>query len=436
MKLQYRVLLFLMLFGLSNLLSAKTPTIERWQTNEGMTVLFMQEKSVPMVDVAISFWAGSAFDDLHPGVAALSNELITKGAGPYSEQVFSEALESLGAQLSNDVSKDLASFQIRTLSQASTLKQSLKLFSLMLTKPRLTEEAFELLKVQQKHAVKLAQQSPAKVADLEIFKLLYGVHPYAHPLLGSEESLDKLSLQDCKTFFNTYYVAPNTTLAIVGDLTLKEAKFYAETLSKALPNRKPNTTIPTASLPEKAQTHHLPFQSSQTAIRIGQIAIDYKSQHYFPLLVGNYTLGGSGLTSQLAYEVREKRGLSYGVYSYFQRLQQNGPFMISLATKNQSANAALNITEETFSRFLNSGPTEAEMTMAKQYLSGSFPIQLSSNRKIVAILQRMGAYQLPNDYLETYLTNIEKVRRTEIKKAFNQVLNPEKMVTLTVGSRS
>lgn len=428
---------FILILGLSALsftFAAKTKNlaIAQWKTAEGMSVLYLPQKSVPMVDIGITFFAGSAYDEKHFGIAALTNELMTQGAGPLNNQNLSEALDNLGAILNNDVSKDLATLQLRTLATSPTLENALTLFSLILSKPRFDKAPYQLAKIQQQHALALQQQSPNSVANDALFEALYGTHPYAHPSLGNKKSIDAISLDAVKTFYKNHYVANNATLAIVGDMDLAKAKAFSKALSKALGHKKFNQKLPIAHS-KKAQEKHISLASSQTAIRLGMLGIGYDNPNYFPLVVGNYTLGGGGLSSQLALEVREKRGLSYGVYSYFERMKEKGPFLIGLATKTSQKDKALKVTKETLTHFLEKGPSDKELQKAKQYLTGSFPIQLSSNKKLLPILLRMGAYQLPNDYLDTYLANIENVKQSEIKKAFNDVIDLNDLTIITVG---
>jgi zinc protease len=150
-------------------------------------------------------------------------------------------------------------------------------------------------------------------------------------------------------------------------------------------------------------------------------------------MVGNYILGGGSLVSRLGIEVREKRGLTYGVDSQFLPMPGEGPFVIGLSTKNNQAAQALTITHDTLNAFIQDGPKEQELESAKHYLTGSFPLSLASNRSIANLLLRMSFYHLPDNYLETYVARINSVTNDEIKLAFKQHVNPDKMLLVTVG---
>jgi len=168
-------------------------------------------------------------------------------------------------------------------------------------------------------------------------------------------------------------------------------------------------------------------------VLIGLPALKRGDPDYFPLLVGNYSLGGGGFVSRLMKEVREKRGYAYGVQSYFLTMVQPGPFQIGLQTKKAQTNEALKVTRDVLDNFLAEGPSEAELVAAKQNLIGSFPLRLDSNRKILDNVAMIGFYGLPLDYLDRYAENVEQVTAAEIKAAFARHVKAENMVTVVVG---
>lgn len=222
-------------------------------------------------------------------------------------------------------------------------------------------------------------------------------------------------------------------IIMVGAIDSSQAHQLAEQLTQDLPAGEPAPTIPKASQLADAEKINVPFPSSQTVVRLGQIGIDHHNQNYFPLMVGNYILGGGTLVSRLGTEVREKRGLTYGIDSQFVPMLGEGPFIISLSTKNSEARNALHITQDTLIKFIKNGPNKEELTSAKQYLTGSFPLSLGSNTNIANLLLRMAFYHLPDNYLDTYVAKINAVTDAEIRQAFQQQVNPEKLLLVTVG---
>jgi zinc protease len=154
---------------------------------------------------------------------------------------------------------------------------------------------------------------------------------------------------------------------------------------------------------------------------------------YFALYVGNHVLGGSGLVSILSKEIREQRGLSYSVYSYFLPMREQGIFSLGLQTKNAQVDEALQVLTDSLARFVESGPTEQQLKAAKQNITGGFPLRIASNRKIVEYLAVIGFYDLPLDYLATFNDKVEAVTAAQIRDAFKRRVHPERMVTVLLG---
>jgi zinc protease len=169
---------------------------------------------------------------------------------------------------------------------------------------------------------------------------------------------------------------------------------------------------------------------------MGQPGISRDDPDYFPLLVGNHILGGGGLVSRISDQVREKRGLAYSAYSYFAPMHVAGPFTAGLQTRNEKANAALDVLKDTLSKFIAKGPTADELSSAKKNITGGFALNLDSNSKIVDNLASIAFYKLPLDYLDTYNQRIEAVTADQIRDAFRRRIHPQDMVTVMVGGET
>ena len=154
---------------------------------------------------------------------------------------------------------------------------------------------------------------------------------------------------------------------------------------------------------------------------------------YFALYVGNHILGGNGLVSTLSQEDREKRGLSYSVYSYFLPMRAPGPFLMGAQTRNDRAEETLSVMRQTLSRFIEEGPDEQELDAAKRNLTGGFPLRVASNQKIVEYIAMMGFYDYPLDYLDTFVDKVNAVSAQDVKRAFRARLDPSQLVVVTVG---
>lgn len=221
----------------------------------------------------------------------------------------------------------------------------------------------------------------------------------------------------------------------MGDVTRQEAEAIAEQLTRSMPrsNGVP-LAIPVVQPLPSAVDRFVEHPASQSHIMVGAPGIRRDDPDYFPLFVGNYILGGGGFVSRITEEVRQKRGLAYSAYSYFSPLKASGPFIIGMQTRRDQAEQALNVVRSTLREFIDKGPTEQEVVAAKQNIVGGFPMRIDSNRKIHEYLILIGYYNLPIDYLETFVANIERVTAADIKAAFERRVNPDQLVTVVVAA--
>lgn len=428
--------LLTILIGLFHIGShAEQINIQHWQTHNGTKVLFVQQTELPMVDINIAFPAGAAYDKQNWGIANLTANLLDQGANGLNATQIAERFENYGAQFSTDVDRDKASFSLRTLSHKESLKNSVDTLGLILSQPDFNPQVLTREKQKQLTSIQYMAEKPSVLASNTFYKVLYKDQPYGHPVLGNSETVQKIDTSLVRAFHKQHYTSNGAIIALVGNLNAHQARVITENLSSKLPSQATANLKSTATAKVSAEHKKIfiPFPSNQTSIVIGQIGINHHNPHYFPLIVGNYILGGSGLISRLAEEVREKRGLTYGVYSSFQMLSTPAPFTISLATQTSQAQQALQVTLNTLNKYLKEGPTTKELIAAKQYLTGSFPLSLSSNKSLASILLSMGYYNLPLNYLNTYLDNINKVELSTIKQAFTKVIKPTELLTVMVG---
>lgn len=420
---------------LSQFAAATSYKTEQWQTKNGTRVIFYLAKEVPMLDISIAFAAGSAYDGEQFGLSALTTQLLNQGNNGWSAGNIAEKIEKTGAQFKADTSRDMVTLSMRTLSRSDALKEAVEALGFIVSQPNFPEAAFIREKNQQLMAIKQNQESPEDVANRTFYQALYGKHPYAHPVVGDADHVNALTLEQVHHFYQRHFVGKNAILVLVGAIDSKTAHQVADDLMAGLPEGQEAPPIPKATPLTKAESIHIPFPSSQTMVRIGQLGIDHHSPYYFPLLVGNTSLGGGSLVSTLAIELREKRGLTYGVYSQFAPMQGLGPFVITLSTRNSQAQTAVQLTRDLLTSFVKDGPRADQLQATKQFLSGGFPLSLASNRNIADILIKIAFYHLPENFLDTYVEHINNVTTKEVQQAFQAQLSPNKLLEVTVGKK-
>ncbi|MET0051408.1 MAG: pitrilysin family protein [Candidatus Thiodiazotropha sp.] len=410
-----------------------TPKIERWETGNGARVLFVQAPEIPMLDVRLVFDAGSARDGDKPGVTSFTNTLLEQGAGDWNAYQVAERLESVGAQLEVGSLRDMAWVAVRTLTEPQALSTALETLSAVVARPRF--DAQDLTRERQAILAGLTEdeQSPGSVGKKELYQLVFGGHPYASDPSGTSASVEAITREDIQSTYKRLYVAKNAVVAIVGDVTREQAEAIADQVTRELPAGEAPSPLPEVASLDAPVERQIAFPSTQSHLYIGQPGMKRGDPDYFPLYVGNHILGGSGLVSILSEEVREKRGLSYSVYSYFLPMRENGIFQLGLQTKNDQAKQALQVVKQTLERYIEAGPDEEELTAAKQNITGGFPMRIASNSDIVAYLAVIGFYDLPLDYLDTFVEHVNAVTREQIRDAFRRRLDPERMVFVQVG---
>ena len=410
-----------------------TPQIQHWQSDTGANIFFVQAPELPIVDLQIIFDAGSARDDGHAGLAKLTSSLLAEGAAGLSADQINQAFDDLGALYGSDTGYDFSLLSLRSLADAKVLTRSLQNLVYVLTEPDFPESAFIRQKQRTLVQIRNKQQSPSALAKDALYAEIFQYHPYALPNVGTEASVEKLQLGEVVDFYRRFYVARNATVAIVGDLSPARARRIAEKLLKNLPPGKKPKPLPAVPLVAQAKTVYLHHPSTQTHILLGGQGVKRGDPDYFPLYVGNHVLGGSGMVSRLFSEIREQRGLSYSVHSYFLPMRKTGPFTASLQTRADQAEAALALLRQNLETYIEQGPTEAELAAAKKNIIGGFPLRLDSNKKIISYIGMIGFYKLPLDYLETFASKINAVTTRSIREAFKRRLLPDKFITIIVG---
>lgn len=423
--------------GISTQSAALSPIkSERWTLENKARVVFYRAPEVPMVDILVAFEAGSAYDGKLFGLSTLTSQLLDQGTRGMNATAIAERLAQFGAQFSSDNARDMTVYHLKTLTEPKALSQSTQMVADILQRPSFPRDAFYRERNQLMMSIKQSNESPDTIANRALMESLYPNHPYGHPVDGTLNTVRELQNWQVQRFYKQQYTGEHTLVVIVGDIDKEKAQSISQELVGKLPaTSAQQITIPKAQAKDSKARADITFPSSQTMIRLGQVAVDHNDSEYFALTVGNYILGGGTMVSQLAKELREKRGLTYGVYSQFIPMPAEGPFTVSLSTKASQAQEALGLIQKVVKDFIEKGPSEEELTQAKQFLTGSFPLSLASNNNIANMLLRIEFYHLPQNYLDTYSAHIEGVSTDDIKTAFKHHLDPERMTVVTVGPK-
>ncbi|SFV85699.1 FIG015287: Zinc protease [hydrothermal vent metagenome] len=407
--------------------------IQHWYTPEGAKVLFVQTKGLPILDVSLTFDAASSRDGKQYGLAFLTNNLLGTATRYHNEEQIINAFESVGAQFSTHSLKDMSMVSLRTLSRESILRKSLATFTEVITQPRFEQKYLTREKRQILQSIKASKQSPSSVASLAFSQVVFDGHPYAHNTIGTKETIKNITIQNLNRHYQQFYVAKNLTIALVGDVSKVKAKQIARQISHGLNSGKKPPVNAKLLAPNYGNKTHIEFPSKQTHLLIGQVGINRSHPDYYPLYLGNHIFGGSGLTSILSDEIREKKGLAYSAYSYFSLMQSNGLFLMRLQTKNSQANEAKKIALQTLDNFINNPLSKQQLQDGKDNIIGGFALETASNANILTYLSIIGFYNLPLDYLDSFTDKIKNITSQEVEHAFGRLIDVKNLVILSVG---
>ncbi|QET02887.1 MULTISPECIES: M16 family metallopeptidase [Cupriavidus] len=412
--------------------------IENWTASTGAKVFFVPSPSIPMLDVNVDFDAGSRYDPPgKAGLATLTAALLDKGAGAQdgqparNEAQIADAFADTGADFGGSAGGDRSGVGLRTLTAEPERDQSIKLASQLIKAPTYPDAVITREKARLVAAIREADTRPGTIADKTLSKTIYVNHPYG--VTATPASVESITRDDIVKFWRDNYSASRAVVTLIGAIDRKQAEAIAEDLTRGLPAGVAAPKLPDVQMKIAASEQRIPHPAQQASVAIGAPSIARGDPDYFALLVGNYVLGGGGFSSRLTDEVREKRGLTYGVDSYFAPAKQPGPFGITLQTKKENTNEALALVRQVVAKFVAEGPTDAELRAAKDNLVNGFPLRIDSNRKLLTNVANIGWYGLPLDYLDTWTAQIAKVTRDQVRTAFQRHVHPEGLATVVVG---
>jgi zinc protease len=423
-------LLWLLLLW-SPLASAVLP-IEHWTTSRGARVYFVRATTIPMLDVNIDFDAGARHDPAgKDGLASMTGAMLARGSQGRDEEQIAERLADLGTIRGGGTDDDRLSASIRTLSSAPERDAAIELLSDLVARPTFPAPLLAREKDRSLQSLRESLTQPGSIAQRTFYPLIYPRHPYG--TLSDAKTIAAVTRDDLVAFHRARFGASGAVLSMVGNITREQAQAIAERLTRDLPAGEPAAAMPPIE-PVAAVERRIAHPASQSHILLGAPLISRGDPDFFPLFVGNYVLGGGGFVSRLTNEVREKRGLSYSVGSGFTPMLQPGPFVVSLQTQKGQTDQALAVVRETLTRFIEDGPTEAEMLAARQNLVGGFALRIDSNSKILGNLATIGWYGLPLDYLDRWTEQVDRVTREQVREAFRRRIDPTRLVTVIVGA--
>lgn len=423
--------------------------IQHWTQPSGAKVWLVDSPGIPMVDVQVAFDAGNRRDPAdQSGLASAVALMASKGvrasgnAPAQDENALGEAWADLGADFGAAADDDGFSYVLRSLTEPELLAKAARLAARQIAEPSWPQDIWQRDRARWSASLKEADTRPATVAAKAFSAAVYGGHPYGHQT--SEATLARIDVSAMQAFHRKLINACGARVSIVGALNRAQADELVNQLLAPLQAHDAAARPAGAACPQQpalpevaaltaARSIDIPFASAQAHVLIGQPGITRRNPDFLAVMVGNHILGGGGFTSRLMEQVREKRGLSYSVYSGFAPGLHAGAFQIGLQTRSDQAPEAVKVSQQVLADFVAKGPTDAELRAAKDNLIGGFALRIDSNRKLLSNVANIAWNDLSLDYLEHWTKRVEALTASEVRAAMARMLQPERMVTVVVG---
>lgn len=432
--------------------AATTPAIFQSTTAQGARLLFLQAPAIPIVDLAVEIDAGSRWDPANKeGLASTTAGMIFRGlrardAEPATDEAaLGRIWADLALERSASAGLDRTSLRFRFLSDAQVVDTASQWIGRVLADPAFEPEILAREQARAVAGLKDALNRPQTLATRALWQAMYPGHPYGRQ--ESIESLSGLKADDLHAFHRQFWAPDRITVVIVGNLSTTEAESLANKILEPLARSHRSASqaagavsadmpsvLPAVRIAAQGQRIDVPHAASQGHIWLGlPMLARHERNEFFTLMVANHILGGGGFTSRLTQEIREKRGLSYSVFSAVSPLAQPGPFLVGLQTQREKSEEALQVVKATLEAYVRDGPTDEELDAAKKNLLGGFALRLDSNRKLLETLAQMGFYRLPLNYLETWSEAVSLVTKEDIRAILQQRLAIGRLATVVVA---
>lgn len=408
--------------------------IKEVTSTNGIKAWLVEDHSLPIISLQFSFKEAGSIQDgaTKQGLAQLLSNTMDEGAGDLPSQEFQKILTDNSISLYFNSSRDNFGGQLKTLSRNKD--KAFELLSLALTSPRFDEEPLARMRDANMSRIRSSMGNPDWINARVFNDLAFAGHPYALNSGGTLTSLGTLTAQDLKDFKNNWLTKDKLYVGVTGDITAEQLKTVLDKVFNALPAQGKKNEVQKLELQNTGKTYLFKRDIPQTIISSALPSIDINDPDYDALRVMNYIYGGGGFGSYVMDVAREKRGLTYGIYSSLQSQDYINLLDISTSTKNNSTTEIIQIITDEMNRLKNQTVAQEDLDSAKSYLIGSMPLSLGSTDKISSILLGLQMDNRPIDYLDGYAERIKNITPQDIQKAATRVLNPDKLLTVMVGN--
>lgn len=411
---------------------ARAVEVQRVVSPGGIEAWLVEDHRNPIISLELAFRGGSALDPVgKEGLANMLSGLLDEGAGDLDSQAFQGKLEDLSIRLSFDSGMDRFGGSLRTLTE--NRDTAFELMRLALTAPRFDAEPIERIRSQIVSGLQRQAEDPDAIAGRTLRRLLFPEHPYGRAAKGTLESVATLTAEDFRGFVAERFARDNLTVSVVGDITSADLAALLDTTFAALPEAASPIELAEVAAPKQGDLVVIERPIPQSVVAMGHNGIKRDDADFYTAYVVNYILGGGGFSSRLYEEIREKRGLAYSVYSYLSPLDHGGLVLGGVATANGGVAESLSLIKQEWARIAKDGPTAKELEDAKTYLTGSYPLRLTSSGRIANMLLGIQLENLGINYINERNSLIDAVTLEDARRVAARLYHPDALITVVVG---
>ncbi len=407
--------------------------IEEVQSKGGIKAWLVHDDKLPLISMQFAFRGGVEQDPAgKEGLATLTMDLLTQGAGAYDAVAFQDALAGSSIRMNFDAGRDFLSGAIKTL--VSTRAKAFELLHAALTAPRFDADALERVRGQMIAENKSQMDDPAWQARYALYEQVFGDHPYGKRSLGSLATLAGLTADDARAFAQKHLAKDNLIVAVAGAISPDELAVVLDEVFGALPAKATLTPVADFGWVDPPPVILARRAGTQTNMFFARPAPRRSNPDWFASEVANYILGGGGFSARLMQTVREKEGLTYGIGTDLASMDHGALLVGMAATDDPKAGRAYELTRAVWQDLFDKGPTDAEVDAAKAYLIGSMPLRLTTTSAIASALVGLQVEYLPPDYFEKKKEALAAVTPDDVRRVLKAWYNPAQAAWAFVGA--
>ena len=429
-----RLLTFTFVAFAAAIASVQAIDIKPIKTKDGSEIWLVEDPTNPVVSLHFSFSGGQGNDP--EGKEGLANFLagtMDEGAGTYDSEAFRKRLTDKSIELSFSAQKNSFKGSLVTLKKYQD--EAADLMKLALTKPRFDDEAVERIRQQVLLSVEGNLRKPGEVANSLLRTALYGDHPFSRESEGTLDTVKSFTPDDLRAFHAKLITKDKLTIGLSGDITEEGALALYDQIFSDLPNHEALPIADQVEIETQAETISETRPVPQTMLLLGHRGINRNDPDYFAAYLVTHIMGGGAFGSRLYSEIREKRGLTYGVYAYSRSELNYEVLLAQMSTANETVDQAIDILRAEWKRMAEEGPTAEELEKAKRYVIGAYPLNFSTTASIARLLVDLQVYELGIDYPERRTQFFEKVSLEQAKAVAARLFRPEELTIVAVGGK-